>query len=172
VSKPSATLWTDYADAKPEAGLCEWRIPSLSLPGEHIIVSAMMRLRGAGHGDPILSPSFDYWDGYRVHVPCGLQWRVTLAIDRDAICVEGLEHADCIYCERRPTLHGCQRPADGRGVIINGDPWRFNSWWLSCCRWGATPHVDDPRELERIRREAFARARHHSTMTPAQPPEE
>lgn len=165
--------WTSYADKRPDSGLFEWRIPSISLPGEHIIVAAMMRERGAGYSDPVLSPAFDHWDGYRVHVPNALQWRAARdsemkVIHADLICVEGLEHADCIYCGKRPTLHGCQRGSDGRGVIINGDPWRFNSWWLSCCRWGDTPHIDDPREIERIRREAFRTAIARAT-SPTEP---
>lgn len=154
--------WTNYCDKKPDAGLYEWRIPSVSLPGEHIIVASMMRLRGSGWSDPVLSPGFDYWDGWKVTVPAGLQWRDASDPNRkvvhaDLICVEGLEHAECLYCGKVPTLKGCMRTSQG-GVLVNGDPWRFNRWWLECCRWGGTPHLEDPRDIERIRREAIARA--------------
>jgi len=139
----------------------EWRMPSVSLAGEHIIVAAKMRWRGSGY-DKCLSPNFDHWDGYRVRVPAGLQWRPVTCdrgtpIHADLICVEGLEHSACIYCGESPKLNGCQRSNQG-GVFINGDPWHFNSWWLSCCQWGHTPHLSDPREIERIRREAIDRA--------------
>ena len=91
--------WTNYADSKPDAGLFEWRIPSISLPGEHVIVASMMRLRGAGFGNPILSPSFDHWDGYRVHVPNGLQWRAASDHERKVI------HAELIWASIYLTHH-------------------------------------------------------------------
>lgn len=153
--------WINFSDKKPPEGLYEWRIPSVSLPGEFVIVAAMMRERGTGF-DKVLSPSFDHWDGYRVIVPAKLQWRATSRVGRvihaDLIGVEGLEFDPCIYCEKTPVLHGCQRGSDGRGVIICGDPWRFNSWWLDCCRWGSTPHIKDPRDIFSIRRAALERA--------------
>jgi len=154
-------MWVDYTKETPPEGVYEWRMPSVSLAGEHIIVAAKMRWRGSGY-DKCLSPNFDHWDGYRVRVPAGLQWRPVTCdrgtpIHADLICVEGLEHSACIYCGESPKLNGCQRSNQG-GVFINGDPWHFNSWWLSCCQWGHTPHLSDPREIERIRREAIDRA--------------
>lgn len=153
--------WIDYSTQRPPEGVCEWRIPSVSLPGEHVIVAAKMRKRGAGL-DTVLSPSFDRWNGWSVIVPDGLQWRPATCdrgnpIHADVICIEGLNHVSCVYCGRTPTLNGCQRSAQG-GVFVNGDPWRFNSWWLSCCRWGDTPHLDDPREIERVRVAAIKEA--------------
>lgn len=156
--------WIDYTAAQPEAaGAYEWRVPSIAVPGAVIVLAAHMRNRGAGYRN-VLSPAFDYWDGYRVHVPSGLQWRVASAANADIkhyerklIEVEGLEHCECIYCGKRPTLHAVQSSPRG-GVVIGGDPHRLNSWWLECCAWGKTPHLDDPREIERIRRAAIARA--------------
>jgi hypothetical protein len=156
--------WIDYAAEKPGVrGAYEWRVPSTALPGEFVIVAAHMRMRGAGYQD-VLSPSFDRWDGYRVHVPSGLQWRRTTehsAIEsykQKVIALEGLEHCGCIYCGKTPTLHAVLVPRSG-GVVVCGEPQYLNSWWLECCAWGKTPHLSDPREIERIRRAAIARAK-------------
>lgn len=155
--------WITYKECRPETeGVYEWRVPSLTVPDMIVLVAAYMRKRGAGYVD-VLSPVFDYWDGYRVHVPEGLQWRPTREHGDvkwhavKLIGVEGLEHADCIYCGKTPTLHALQRGSMG-GVVVSDSPHRFNSWWLKCCGWGETPSLSDPREIERIRLEAFARA--------------
>lgn len=155
--------WTSYADAKPgREGDYEWRLPHASLEGLVLIVAAKMRERGAGYSRAI-SPSFDYWDGYRLHVPSGLQWRPmpegSKPLDQyetRIIGIDGVEFHECIYCGKTPTLKGVQR-AIGGGVYVGSDPHRLNSWWLQCCAWGATPHLDDPRELDRIRRAALSR---------------
>jgi hypothetical protein len=156
------STWIDYATQRPETeGVFEWRVPSVAVPGVIVILAANMRKRGAGYVDTV-SPVFDYWDGYRVHVPHGLQWRETIehkaikSYDQKLIGVEGLDHCECIYCGKKPTLHAVQA-ASGGGVVVSGSPQHLNSWWLNCCSWGKTPHLSDPREIERIRREAFTK---------------
>lgn len=160
----SAPDWIDYAVEKPSVkGPYEWRVPSASLPGEFVIVAAHMRVRGAGYEDDVLSPSFDYWDGYRVHVPKGIKWRETTeyksikSYERPVIGLEGLEHCECIYCRKKPRLRAAQTPSGG-GIVVNPDPQHLNSWWLECCAWGRTPHLSDPREIERIRKNAMLRS--------------
>lgn len=154
--------WKDYSVEKPEEGVYEWRVPSVAVPGIVVIVAAHMRKRGAGYQD-VLSPVFDYWDGYRVLVPVGLQWRSTendqsiKSYEQKLIAVEGLRHCECIYCGKEPTLDGSQRTRDGAFVVCAA-PQHLNFWSLKCCAWGRTPSLSDPRELERIRKEAFARA--------------
>jgi hypothetical protein len=167
MSEIKHTPWTDYATEQPATeGVYEWRVPSIAVPGAIVILAAHMRQRGAGYRD-VISPVFDYWDGYRVHVPNGLQWRPTDAHgeikkhEQRLIGVEGLEHCDCIYCGEKPSLHAVQGGRDG-GVMVGGSPERLNSWWLQCCPWGKTPHLSDPREIERIRRAAISKARGQS----------
>jgi len=159
--------WVNYADKRPEtAGVYEWRVPSKALPGEVVIVAAHMRKRGAGYHD-VLSPVFDYWDGYRVHVPEGLQWRETSenklikSYEQKLLGIEGLTHCACIYCGKTPTLHAVQGGRDG-GVVISGAPHHLNIWWLECCQWGKTPHLSNPRDIEEVRRKAVARAKEMS----------
>jgi hypothetical protein len=155
--------WIDYNVERPTTeGVFEWRVPSIALPDAIVIVAAHMRKRGAGYKD-VISPKFDYWDGYRVHVPKGLQWRDTVehkgikSFEQKLLGVEGVSHCDCIYCGKTPTLHAVQWSSGG-GVVVGAAPQYLNSWWLECCAWGKTPHLSDPREIERVRRAAIARA--------------
>lgn len=152
--------WNSYTEARPEPDcVCEWRMPHAALDHVFVLVLAKMRKRGAGYTDTY-SPPFDYWDGYRVHVPFGLQWRYSDAELKskhsyDLIGVEDLSHCECPFCGKAPTLKAMDR--NSGGVALNPDPHRLNNWWLECCSWGKTPHYADPRQLEAIRREAFAR---------------
>lgn len=159
----SKNEWTLYSESRPKAaGVYEWRIASKAVSGAVLIVAAHMRRRGAG-GEFVLSPVFDYWDGYRVIVPGGIQWRATelhadmRSCDQKVIEVEGLSPCECIYCGRRPTYSAHHRHRDG-GIFCSGNPWDLNSWQFLCCAWGNTPHMKDPREIEAIRRKALATA--------------
>lgn len=158
----SDTEWRDYAKEKPNAGVCEWRVPSCVINGLFIIVAAHMRLRNAGYGT-VLSPHFDHWDGYNIILPDGMQWRHTSenlgikSYEVVTIAVEGLELSPCIYCKKTPKLEPIQR-AYGGGVIVANEPHKFNAWCFKCCAWGNTPTYSDPREIERVRRHAIATA--------------
>lgn len=154
--------WIRLKDQAPtEAGLYEWRVPSKAVPGAVLIVVAKMRKRGAGF-ESVLSPEFDYWDGYRVHVRCDVAWRPTdyapTAHQRTPIVlgIEGLELAPCSCCGKTPHFEAVQR--DAYGQTICPDPWNLNSWKFQCCSWGSTPWMADPREIERIRLETRGRA--------------
>lgn len=157
----AATSWKPYIESPPAAaGVYEWRVPSVAVPGLVVTFAANMRMRGAGFRD-VLSPSFDTWDGYRVLVPGGTEWRECepMELRPHAVArlgVEGLQFVACPYCGNVPSLHGLIRSSGG--VSMSSDPHRFNSWWLECCPWGNTPELHDPREIECIRRDAYARA--------------
>lgn len=160
---PTPGPWVRYEDQRPESeGIYAWRVPSVALSGALVTFHAWMRVRGAGF-KTVISPSFDHWDGYRVQVPSGTEWRPA---DDGAECkwhevvrvgVEGLDFCVCPYCNKTPILDGYQRGASG-GIVVSNDVHRFNHWWLNCCAWGKTPALSDPREIERIRRAALAKA--------------
>lgn len=148
--------WVDYAHTPPPAvGIYEWRVPSIRCEGLVVRLFAWHRDRGAGY-QRVNSPSFDHWNGYRVTVPSGTQWRSAppdLAIkshETPISGVDGLEFSRCPFCGRRPTLEGVER-SNGGGVYIGSGPHRYNSWWLDCCGWAKTPRYDDPRKLEAAR---------------------
>jgi hypothetical protein len=150
-------IWRDYAtDRPPAAGEYFWRVPSNALPGLFVLVRAKHRLRGAGH-ENVLSPEFDHWTGYRVTVPAGVQWREAVESD-PKVAPEGIDVEPCPYCGKTPKWEALEGGELG-GVVICGDPHRFNRWWLNCCPWGQVPHLRDPREIARIRAAAFARMR-------------
>lgn len=164
-------VWTDYAAAKPAPeSVCEWRMPHSTLEGVVVVVIAKMRQRGAGYSNTY-SPPFDYWDGYRLHVPKGLQWRALAepkalkSYGVELVGIEGLTHCECIYCGKVPKLKGYHRHPSG-GLVVSPVPSDLNSWSLECCGWGKTPDFADPRKLEEARRAAFARA---AQPAPAQP---
>lgn len=149
--------WVRFNDAHPtEEGFYEWRVPSKALPGVVLIVAAKMRMRGAGF-EYVLSPEFDYWDGYRVHVQCDVEWRnlsVKLKENQSSIVVlsiEGLEVSECSHCGQIPTIEAVDVSRYG-GVAFSPNPWNLNTWRFTCCNWGSTPRMSDPREIERIRR--------------------
>lgn len=149
--------WTNYSERKPPAvGVYEWRMPSKGTPGIVIIFAAHMRERGAGF-ERVVSPSFDYWDGYRLHVPKAVQWREThghadLPWHSDRmVAVDGLDIAPCPYCQKVPSFKTA-----GPGYYFGAKPHEVSLWQFRCCAWAATPWMQDPREIEKRRREAFA----------------
>lgn len=154
-------VWTKYEERRPEvAGPYLWQVPSVRVPGLTVEFVAHMRKRGAGYRD-VLSPSFDHWDGYQVHVPVGTLWTATALVCKEhetrvGLTLPNIELKTCPFCRRVPTWHGTEQSRGG-GVYIGSDPHQFNSWWLECCSWARTPHFDDPRELAKQRNEMLAR---------------
>lgn len=137
--------WRLYADEKPTVeALYQWRVQHARMPDMHVRFVAPMRYRGAGF-ETVLSPPFDYWDGYRVLVPLSTQWRVWPG-KRDKeyprytnILVEGLTHHACPFCGQVPSLVGSNNGTAG--------PHEYSSWWLQCCGWVKEVHFSDPRAL-------------------------
>jgi|TARA_A100000171_G_scaffold5712_1_gene4527 hypothetical protein len=162
--------WKLYSDERPtNAGVYEWRVQSKALPGLVLIVAVHMRWRGAGF-ERVLSPHFDYWDGYKVHVLSPVEWRETSdhadlkESGLKVVFIEGLEICPCIYCGQIPAIRGIKQYRDG-GIGVNPEPWTMNSWKFECCAWGTTPWIDDPRKIERIRRQAIRTAKALNTDT-------
>jgi hypothetical protein len=150
--------WQDYAASPPaEPGVYEWRVPSTGTPGIVVRSYAHMRTRGAGRHE-VLSPDFDYWNGYHVIVPKGTQWRVPVdppvlkRHTQEFICIEGIEVDPCPFCGKVPAFKGVRHTHDG-GCIVTSNAHEFNTWWLACCRWADSPHVSDPRKLAADRNE-------------------
>lgn len=164
------TNWRDYAVEKPPAeGIYEWRVPSFAVSGLIVRSLAHNRTRGAGHKDAI-SPAFDYWDGYNLHVPPGTQWReppegVKLErYEQRLVCAEGVEFEPCPFCKNEPKLKGYVRASNG-GAVVTSDAHRINHWWLECCAWARSPYYSDPRVLAETRKALLSKA--VFPMTPA-----
>lgn len=148
--------WVSWEDRQPqEIGEYWWRLRSIEIPD---IVLNFVAFAYECNGNIV--PSFSTWDGYRSRIP-PCEWQPApknILYDRSArlLRVEGLAFQQCPFCGDIPRLKG-QRCHQG-GVFPTAGPQHFNTWNLYCCDWGRTPRSNDPRELERIRREAFARA--------------
>lgn len=134
--------WISYDEQAPtEVGFYEWRQEHKK--GFVQIFCAKMRMRGNGYQSDVLSPEFDYWDGGRVHVPKGLQWRVPqdlaeaeTSAKKRAVVIEGLTLRDCPFCGTAPAVFGsqCGKPGGGGGVTIAPAPENFNTWRVrQCC---------------------------------------
>lgn len=152
---PDQNIWTKYSERKPEtAGPYRWRMTSQSVKGLPVEFVAHMRTRWAGY-KTVLSPDFDYWDGYRLLVPSDAEWATTevqcKSHETVGLKLPSVELLPCPFCRVVPFWKGVQTPTYGGGVIIGAGPHQYNSWWLECCNWVKTPRLDDPRELAKRR---------------------
>lgn len=102
----STAEWTLYSVRRPSSpGIYEWRMPSRAIPGMVLVVAAHMRERNAGYTREV-SPEFDYWDGYKLHVPKEVEWRETSEhaglreCDTKIVSVEGLALANAFTAGR------------------------------------------------------------------------
>ncbi|WP_186167279.1 hypothetical protein [Burkholderia gladioli] len=148
----SKQQWTKWEDARPQAaGVYRWRVASRAVAGISVSFLAKMRMRGAGYSDDVLSPEFDYWDGYRVILPKEVEWQhVDITAARvvkgyEDIRVDGIEPSRCPFCKQIPRLAGCQ--SSWQGTTIGAAPFDYNEWSMSCCSWAKAPRFSDPREL-------------------------
>lgn len=160
LDRDEGAAWNNYSETKPEAeGVYEWRVPSRRVSGLIVTFLAWMEMRNAGYSQQ-LAPSFSHWDGYRLTIPAGVQWRRAAA---DAVCktheykavaVEGVTNCACPFCGKSPSLRGAEFSLHG-GVFVGSAPYDFNSWQLECCSWARTPRLEDPRELYLARNAAI-----------------
>lgn len=152
---PDPQTWTPYKTEKPAtAGVYHWRVPLAQYEGLSLTFYAHMRMRGNGYAPDVLSPVFDHWDGYRVTVPAGTEWRevenppeITKYQER-GLTVVGVKNAPCPFCGDFPTWKAARR--SGNGIIVSSN-YQANTWWLECCSWARTPHFTDPRKLSEAR---------------------
>ena len=135
--------WISYDETKPDAaGIYEWHHKHPK--GFWQTFHAKMRMRGNGYGPDILSPDFDYWDGYRATVPAGFLWRTCTDADKALLAakdgivqINGLDLRNCPFCNTPPTIEAsqCGYPGGGDGVIICAMPHHYNTWRVQrCCR--------------------------------------
>lgn len=120
--------FTDFKEAKPEAGMVTWKASRDGIP---FLFNAEMRWRGAG-GVRVLSPQFDYWDGYQVHVKFDVQWADELA-DLNARKDELrplVDMAPCPFCKETPKVYS-------GGGAIGWPPMKADYFYMVCCEFTA-----------------------------------
>jgi hypothetical protein len=146
----------DYRQEKPPSeGWYIWRLPHKFLEGVTLVFLAKYRLRGAGLAS-VLSPSFDYWDGYRVLLPKGaVEWSEYNGEEpkagRELLEVIGVDNAPCPFCKRKPTWRY-------HGRYIAAPPTDTEYFYLECCHWfdGFKSRMRNPVELAAKRNEALS----------------
>ncbi len=145
--------FNDYRDDKPPApGWYVWRLPHKRIEGLAIVFLAEYRWRGAGFED-VLSPSFDYWNGYRVLLPKGsIEWAPhddgeRPKSGREVLSLIGVEkNSPCPFCKAVPTWMYS-------GRYIGSGPTDTNYWYLECCDWfnGFGTRMNNPIKLSEKR---------------------
>lgn len=163
-----AELWIPYSETKPRfEGAYEWRLKSQRCEGLVLIFCSKMRWRGSC-GENVLSPCFDYWDGWNVRVPHDAHWRNTDSKEpkrpRGVYWNIGYEDAiadlPCPFCGKVPELEAMDRPVGG-GAIFPQWPHHFNTFKHSyCCEWMGGKTMNDPRTLTGERNAAILSISH------------
>ncbi|HHS9775869.1 TPA: hypothetical protein ACTW8Y_000498 [Raoultella ornithinolytica] len=133
--------WINYSERKPESvGVYLWRMKSRAVRGLTVIARAKFRKRGAGYED-VLSPEFDYWNGYSIIVPGELQW----AEDDKSVPDISFENlpvaAECPFCKKRPSIKAFEW---NQGCRIGPEPFILNKFQLKCCGWISALTFDSP----------------------------
>ena len=137
----------DYRITKPDVeGWYLWRVQNKHLDDVTLVFLAKFRERGAGHKN-VLSPEFDYWNGYQVLLPKGpIEWATYSGEPPkpgyDLLEVVGLNPAPCPFCKNVPILRYSSR-------FIGSGPVETEYFYLECCHWfdGFASRMNDPRQL-------------------------
>lgn len=94
--------WANYEgpDSLP-AGEYLWRTPHKTIDDVIVIFRAKVRIRGHGYGDDVLSPEFDHWDGYQLHMPADTQF-IAIEDDDPRVTIEDVYLLPCPFCGETP----------------------------------------------------------------------
>lgn len=133
--------WFNYSERKPDsAGVYLWRMKSRAVEGVFVIARKKFRLRGAGYQN-VLSPEFDYWNGYSVSVPAELQWAEDDSTIPDISFEELPDAVECPFCKQKPAIKAFEW---NQGCRINPEPYILNKFQIKCCGWIAPATFDSP----------------------------
>jgi len=125
--------WKSWAnEPATEPGVYRWRLPAQDSAGVSVRPewSAEAVMRWAGHSKS-LQPSFGHWDGYRMCVPDGLEWRELRPEEGgvDTVWV-GSQIPACPFCGGEPSVVSRQRVAGG--TVVGAIPPRHNTFQMHC----------------------------------------
>lgn len=119
--------FTNFKDAQPKQGMITWKGTRDGIP---LLFNAEMRFRGAGR-ENVLSPEFDYWDGYQVHVKHEVEWAEEL-YDIDAKRKEVRPLVDitpCPFCKETPKVQ--------YNAPVGWPPMKADNFHMVCCSFTA-----------------------------------
>ena len=151
--------FTDFRVEKPpDEGWYIWRLQGKFLPDITLVFLDKFRKRGAGYID-VISPGFDYWDGYRVLLPNGpIEWALyggePPKTGYELLEVVGTDNLPCPFCGEKPTWRYS-------GRYIGAGPIDTDYYYLECCHWfdGFRSRMKNPLELAEKRNEAIVKHR-------------
>jgi hypothetical protein len=133
--------WLKYEDQKPTEGRYWFRVASKyyeeSWSGHRVEFVDVMRMRGNGYQPAVLSPAFDHWDGYSIHIPTEIEWKpVTedkiLAFDNKYLLNKYFIHIPtvtvnpCPFCGEAPNV-------SWTGQWIGAPVWKRDRISIKCC---------------------------------------
>lgn len=128
-----AVTFHDYRKVKPsDEGWYIWRLPHKFIEGVTVIFLSKYRERGAGY-ETVMSPQFDYWDGYQVLLPKGsIEWAEydgePPKPGHNLIDIVETDNLPCPFCQKVPTWRYS-------GRHITAEPNDTDYFYLECCRW-------------------------------------
>ena len=135
-----------YSEEKPqEKGLYVWRVQHDQYEDIVVTFVAKFHERGAGF-ETVLSPEFDHWDGYRVHVPPSTEWMDYDGVEprnmENTLSINELTFSACPLCKEKPRL-----VYSGRWIFAA--PFQSESWHFKCCEWIGRVRMENPVDLIR-----------------------
>jgi hypothetical protein len=124
-------VFHDYSKSKPPEGRYIWRMLHKS-KSFTLIFTAEQRARWAGYRD-VISPEFDYWDGYSLLLPEGLiEWaEIPVGISHlngKILEIVGVKNTNCPFCGNQPEWRSS-------GGYIGASPLDQPDFHLECCKW-------------------------------------
>lgn len=135
----------NYSKEKPSCpGWYVWRVRHKTMKDVLITFLARFRTRGAGF-TTVVSPEFDYWDGYKVLLPKAIEWAPYVGEEpkrhsNKVLNINSLYIAKCPFCQKTPELVYS-------GRFIGATPIDSEYWRLSCCEWAGSPRIINPIKL-------------------------
>ena len=124
-------VFHDYSKDKPSEGLYIWRMLHKS-KSFTLVFAAEQRVWRGGYKN-VISPEFDYWDGYNLLLPEGLiEWAeipVGISPSKGEILeVVGVKNVKCPFCGNQPEWRSS-------GGFIGASPREQPNFHLECCKW-------------------------------------
>jgi hypothetical protein len=135
----------NYSKNKPPCpGWYVWRVRHKTMEDVLITFLAQFRVRGTGF-TKIVSPEFDYWDGYKVLLPKVIEWAPYKGekpkdYNNKVLNINSLYIARCPFCKETPELIYS-------GRFIGATPIDSEYWQFSCCGWASSPRIINPVKL-------------------------
>ncbi len=133
--------WIKYEDQKPAEGRHWFRVAQKyyekGWSGHPVEFVDIMRMRGNGYQPDILSPGFDHWDGYQVHIPAGIEWKPVTEpeilefknkhlLDKYFIRIPTATVKPCPFCGRAPEVRWT-------GKWVGAPVWERDRISIKCC---------------------------------------